>query len=120
MKSLKILLYVITVYLILIGGLYLLFPDFAESALQITLSDRGTAMLHGFGDLIMAFLAYTIARNLEQYRQLVRVFQIFGIGETIIFAYQLFSGLYTFAEVGPPMIIWGVLSLLLLLFDRNH
>ena len=119
MKSLKILLYVIAVYLIFIGSLYMLFPNFAESILQITLSDRSTAMVHGFGNLVMAFLAITIAGNLEKYNHMVRVFQVFAIGEAIIFGYQILSGMHTFAEVGPPLVIWGVLSVLLVLFDRK-
>ena len=50
MKSLKITLYVIAVYLTIIGALYLFAPGVAEKAFQITLSDRSTAMLHGFGE----------------------------------------------------------------------
>ena len=119
MKSLKITLFVIAVYLTIIGVLYLFMPGVAEKAFQITLSDRGTAMLHGFGDLIMAYLAYMIATNLDAYRKLVRLYQVFAVGETLIFAYQLFSGMYTFAEVGPPMIIWGIFTVLLFIFGRK-
>lgn len=119
MKSLKITLYVIAAYLTLIGVLYLFAPGVAEKAFQITLSDRGTAMLHGFGDLIMAYLAIMIATNLEAYQKLARLYKVFSAGETLIFAYQLFSGMYTFAEVGPPMIIWGIFTVLLFIFGRN-
>ena len=119
MKSLKITLYVISFYLIVIGALYLFAPGIAETVFQVTLSDRSTAMLHGFGDLIMAFLAITIASNLEKYRKLVRVYQVFAAGETLIFAYQLISGMYTFAEVGPPTIIWGIFTVLLFVFGRK-
>lgn len=119
MKSLKITLYVIAFYLTLIGALYLFAPGIAEKAFQITLSDRGTVMLHGFGDLVMAFLAYTIASNLDAYRKLVRLFQVFAAGETLIFAYQLISGMYTFAEVGPPTIIWGIFTVLLFVFGKK-
>jgi len=119
MKSLKITLYMITFYLTIIGMLYMLFPDVAENTFHITLSDRGTAMLHGFGNLVMAFLAYTIASNLDAYRKLVSLFQVFAAGETLIFAYQLISGMYTFAEVGPPTIIWGIFTVLLFVFGRK-
>lgn len=119
MRSFKIIMYVIAVYLTLIGSLYLFFPGTAEMAFGITLSDRGTAMLHGFGNLVMAFLAYTTASNLDAYRKLVLVFQAFAAGETLIFAFQLLTGMHTFAEVGPPTIIWAVFTVLLLVFGRN-
>ena len=120
MKSLKITMYVVMAYLTIIGALYLFFPGTAETAFKITLSDRGTAMLHGFGNLIMAYLIYTTAANLDVYGKLVRVFQVFALGETLIFIYQLISGMYTFAEVGPPTIIWGVFTVLLFAFGRNQ
>lgn len=120
MKSLKITMYVIVAYLTIIGALYLFFPGTAEKAFQITLSDRGTAMLHGFGNLIMAVLIYTTVANLDTYDKLVRVYQVFAFGETLIFAYQLISGMYTFAEVGPPTIIWAIFTVLLFVFGRNR
>jgi len=76
-------------------------------------------MLHGFGNLVMAFLAYTIASNLDAYRKLVCLFQFFAVGETLIFAYQLISGMYAFAEVGPSTIIWGIFTVLLFVFGRK-
>jgi hypothetical protein len=119
MKSLKITLYVIVAYLTIIGALYLFFPGAAETAFKITLSDRGTAMLHGFGNLVMAFLMYMTASNLETYGKLVRVYQALALGETLIFIYQLIAGMYTFAEVGPPTVIWAVFTVLLFVFGRN-
>jgi hypothetical protein len=120
MKSLKITMYVVTAYLTIIGALYLFFPGTAETAFKITLSDRGTAMLHGFGNLIMAYLIYMTAANLDSYRRLVPAFQAFAAGETLIFVYQLTSGMHTFAEVGPPTIIWGIFTVLLFVFGRNR
>ena len=75
MKALKIMMYVVVVYLTVIGPLYLFFPDTAENAFGIVLSDRSTAMLHGFGNLVMAFLIHLTASNLETYRKLVTVFR---------------------------------------------
>ena len=120
MKALKIVMYVVVAYLTIIGSLYLLFPDTAENAFGIALSDRGTAMLHGFGNLVMALLIYLTASNLETYRKLVTVFQVFAAGEAVIFAFQLMSGMYTFPQVGPPMIIWTVFTVLLFIFGRNR
>jgi hypothetical protein len=120
MKALKIVMYVIVAYLTIIGSLYLFFPNTAENAFGITLSDRSTAMLHGFGNLVMAFLMHLTASNLETYRKLVTVFQVFAVGEAFIFAFQLLSGMYTFAQVGPPMIIWTVFAILLFVFGRNR
>ena len=119
MKSLKITMYVIIAYLTIIGALYLFFPETAETAFKVTLPDRGTAMLHGFGNLIMAYLAYTITTNLDTYGKLVRIYQAFTLGETLIFVYQLISGMHTFAEVGPPTIIWAVFTVLMFVFGRN-
>jgi len=98
----------------------MLFPDTAETVFKISLSDRGTAMLHGFGVLIMAYLAYLTASNLDMHRNLVRVFQVFALGETVIFAYQLTSGMHTFAEVGPPTIIWAIFTVLLFVFGKSQ
>jgi len=118
MKALRIMMYVLVTYLTIIGSLYLFFPDTAEHAFSITLSDRSTAMLHGFGNLVMAFLIHLTAFNLETYRKLVTVFQVFAAGEAVIFAFQLLSGMYTFAQVGPPMIIWTIFTILLFVFGR--
>jgi len=120
MKSLKITMYVVTAYLTIIGAFYLFFPGTAETAFKITLSDRSTAMLHGFGNLIMAYLIYTTATNLDTYRKLVPAFQAFAAGETLIFVYQLTSGMHSFAEVGPPTIIWAIFTVLLFIFGRNR
>jgi len=119
MKALKIMMYVVVTYLTVIGTLYFLFPGIAENAFGITLSDRGTAMLHGFGSLVMAYLIYLTASNLETYRKLVTIFQIFTLGEALIFAFQLFSGMYTFSQVGPPTMIWTVFTVLLFIFGRK-
>lgn len=119
MKALKIMMYVVVAYLTLIGALYLFFPGIAENAFGVTLSDRGTAMLHGFGNLVMAYLIYLTASNLETYRKLVAVFQFLAAGEALIFAYQWLSGMYTFAQVGPPMVIWAVFTILLFVFGRK-
>lgn len=119
MKALKIMMYVVVAYLTVIGSLYLFFPDTAENAFGIALTDRGTAMLHGFGNLVMAFLVYLTASNLDTYRKLVTVFQVFAAGEALIFAFQVFSGMYTFAQVGPPMIIWTIFAILLFVFGRK-
>ena len=119
MKAIKIMMYVVMAYLTLIGVLYLFFPGIAENAFGVTLSDRGTAMLHGFGNLVMAYLIYLTASNLETYRKLVAVFQFLAAGEALIFAYQWLSGMYTFAQVGPPMVIWAVFTILLFVFGRK-
>jgi hypothetical protein len=119
MKALKIILYVVVAYLTVIGSLYLFFPNTAENAFGITLSDRSTAMLHGFGNLVMAFLIHSTASNLETYRKLVAVFQVFAAGEALIFAFQWLSDMYTFAQVGPPMIIWTICTVLLFVFSRK-
>jgi hypothetical protein len=119
MKALKTTMYIMVAYLTIIGVMYLLLPGTFETALKVSLPDRGTAMLHGFGNLIMAFLIYTTASNLEVYGKLVRVFQVFALGETLIFIYQLISGMNTFAEVGPPTIIWAIFTVLLFVFGRK-
>lgn len=120
MKSLRIIMYVLVAYLFVIGSLYLFFPNTAEAAFGLVLSDRSTAMLHGFGNLVMALLIYMIASNLETYSKLVPVFQAFAAGEALIFAFQLLSGMHMFAEVGPPAIIWAVFAILLFASGRNQ
>lgn len=52
MKALKIMMYIVVAYLTIIGSQYLFFPDTAENTFGIVLSDRSTAMLHGFGNLV--------------------------------------------------------------------
>jgi len=87
--------YVIVVYLTIIGVLYLFFPGVAEKAFQVELSYRATAMLHGFDDLIMALLISTTVSNLQAYGKLVNIFQLFAVGETLIFTYQLISRMHS-------------------------
>lgn len=120
MKALKIMLYVVAAYLTVVGSLYLFFPGTAENAFGITLSDRSTAMLHGFGNLVMAFLMHMTASNLDAYRKLVTVFQAFAAGESLIFAFQWLSGMQTLAQVGPPMVIWAAITAILFLLGRRQ
>jgi hypothetical protein len=119
MKSLKINLYVLTGYLTIVGVLYLFLPEIGEQIFQTTLPDRITSMLHGFGTLMIAYLVVMVAGKLETYRPLLRLIQVFAVGEGLIFAFTVLAGMATFAQVGPPLIIWSVFAVLLFVFERN-
>jgi hypothetical protein len=113
---LRTLMYVITVYLLVMGVLFLFLPRTAESAFGISLPDAALTMLYGQVVLTMAYLAYRIAIDITAFGKLYAVFVFLFGGHILVWLYQIFTGVSTLAQVGPPLIISVVFTVLLFLF----
>ena len=113
---LRTLMYVITVYLLVMGVLFLFLPRTAESAFSISLPDAALTMLYGQVVLSFAYLAYRIAIDITAYGKLYAVLVFMFGGHILVWAYQLVNGVSTFAQVGPPLIISAIFTVLLFLF----
>lgn len=117
-NRLKYLMYTITIYLGLLGLLFTFFPGIARASMGIALSDEALTLLYGQVVLALAFMAYLVASNLEQLSKMTAGFiALFG-GHILVFGYQLASGIQTFAQVGPPLILSVVFTVLLLIFQK--
>ncbi len=117
-NRLKTTMYVITVYLALLGVLFTFLPGTARSAMGIALSDEALTLLYGQVILALAFMAYLVASNIDTLGKLATGFMVLFGGHILVFAYQLFSGLQTFAQVGPPLIISVIFTTILFFFRR--
>ena len=118
-RGLQITLYVIAVYLLVFGLLFLLAPGVAESVMQTSLPDKALNMLYGQMMLTFAYTAYLAARGDDGLAKLSRVVLVLTIGHVIVFAYQLITGMAGFAQVGPPLIINLIFTVLLFIFRRD-
>jgi len=114
---LKILLYVITAYLTLLGLLFLFSPaTFAAMMKVAELPDKVLNILYGQVLLTFAYVAYLAASSGES--RLIRAVLVLTLGHVAVFSYLLLSGMQTFEQAGPPMIVNGVFSLLLVLLRK--
>jgi len=118
-RGLKITLYVIAVYLLVFGLLFLLAPSVAEQVMSTTLPDRALNMLYGQMMLTFAYAAYLAARGDDGLAKLSRVVLVLTIGHVLVFGYQLIAGVAGFAQVGPPLIINAIFTVLLFIFRRD-
>ena len=117
-NRLKTTMYVITVYLALLGVLFTFLPGTARSAMGIALSDKALTLLYGQVVLALAFMAYLVASNIDMLSKMATGFLVLFGGHILVFAYQLFTGVQTFARVGPPLIISVIFTTLLFFFRR--
>lgn len=118
-KGLKIVLYVIAVWLAVMGILFLFAPGIAEMIMSASLPDKVLNMLYGQVMLTLAFTAFLAARGGDGLGKLSLVILVLTIGHVIIFGFQLISGMSPFASAGVPLIINLIFSILLLVFRRN-
>lgn len=119
MKGLKIVLFIQAVYLTILGLMFLFAPSAAERAFQISLPDPALTPLYGQVVLTVALTAYLIASNIEKHIQLAWAFIFEQIGHILIFGYQLGTGIATFTQVGPPLVIAVVFLVLFGTFYRK-
>lgn len=119
MNRLKTLMYVIAAYLTILGVLFLLLPRSAEAIFGISLPDASLTMLYGQVVLTLAYLAYRVAADTGAFAKLYAVFVALFGGHILVFGYQIFAGVATFAQVGPPLIISVIFTVLLLLFGKK-
>lgn len=116
MKALKNVLLVIAIYMAVLGVLFLFAPSVARVAFQLELPDAGLNQLYGQVLLAIALTVYLISTDVTKYAQLVWVPIFVEGGHILVFGYQLMTGISSFAQVGPPMIIAIIFTVLLFVF----
>ncbi|MFM2135719.1 MAG: hypothetical protein RL021_1119 [Bacteroidota bacterium] len=113
----RILLYVITAYLTFLGVMFLLAPDTFASMMKLeSLPDKVLNILYGQVMLTFAYVGYMAASSGES--RVSRALLALTVGHVIVFGYLLGSGMQSFEQVGPPMIINLLFSVLQLMW-RN-
>jgi hypothetical protein len=119
MKGLKNVLLAMAVYMTIIGALFLFAPATAEAAFQLSLPDAALNMLYGQVVLSIALMAYLVSTDVAKHARLIWAMIFVEAGHILVFGWQLMTGLATFAQVGPPMIIAVIFLVLILYFRRN-
>ena len=75
-------------------------------------------MLYGQVVLTLAYMAYRVAKDDGLAKMYAGFVALFG-GHILVFLYQIFTGIATFAQDGPPLIISIIFTVLLLVFSRK-
>lgn len=119
MKGLRYVLLALAVYMTVVGGLFLFAPRMAEAAFQMSLPDAALTPLYGQVVLVLALTAYLVSTDVSKFGKLVWAFVFAETGHVLIFGWQLMSGISTFAQVGPPLIIAVIFLILLVAFNRQ-
>lgn len=119
MKGLRYVLLALAVYMTVVGGLFLFVPSVAEAAFQMSLTDPALTPLYGQVVLVLALTAYLVSTDAAKYAKLAWAFIFAEAGHVLIFSWQLMSGISTFAQVGPPLIIAVIFLILLVAFNRQ-
>jgi hypothetical protein len=117
-RKLQITLYVIAAYLAFFGILFLFAPVVFEQITQSTLPDAKLTLLYGQYTLTFAFVAFLAAREKEAASKLSLTILIVTAGNAVIFGYLLMTGMESFPQVGPPLIVNSILTGLLFLFRK--
>ena len=119
MKGLRIVLFVLAVYIMILGLMFLFAPAAAETAFKMSLTDPALTLDYGQVLLVVALMAFLVASDMEKHIKLVWAF-IFGqIGHILVFGTQLGTGIATFTQVGPPLIVAIIFLVLLVVFYRK-
>jgi hypothetical protein len=118
-KKLQITLYIIAAYLAFFGILFLFAPGAAEQITQSTLPNATLNMLFGEYTLIFACVAFMAAREKDAASKLSLTILLVTAGHVVVFGYLLISGMAGFPQVGPPVIVNFVLTVLLFLFRKE-
>src|SRR5262245_14083015 len=118
-RSLQITLYVTAVYLALFGILFLFAPGLFEQITQTRLPDAKLNLLYGQYTLTFAFVALMAAREKEAAGKLSLTILILSAGHVAVFGYLLVSGMESFPQAGPPLVVNSILTVLLLLLRRK-
>ena len=119
MKGLRIVLLVQAVYLAVLGLMFLFAPVAAEAAFQISLPDPALTPLYGQVVLTIALTAFLVASDMEKHIKLVGAFIFEQIGHILVFGYQVGTGIATFAQVGPPLLMAVIFLVLFVVFYRK-
>ncbi len=118
-KRLKIILYVVAIWMSVTGILFLFLPNIAEKMFATPLPDRSLAMLYGQVVLTFAFASFLAARGGDGLSKLSLLILILTIGHVLVFGYQLLTGMSGFSSAGIPLIVNAIFSILLLLFRKD-
>ena len=116
-NKLKNTLYVVTAYLAVFGVLFLFAPRVAEQVMQTELPDATLNMLYGQIMLTFAYVGFMAARSGDA-GDSWRAILVLTVGHVVVFGYLLLTGRQGFAQVGPPLIINAIFSVLLYLFRK--
>ena len=119
MNRLRITLYVQAVYLTVLGILFLFLPGVAQAAFGTTLPDHALTPIYGQVLLVLAALAFLVASGLPETLRVVWGFIFEQLGHVLVFGYLLMTGIQSFAQVGPPLIIAAIFLVLLLVFQSQ-
>ena len=106
------------VYLTILGVLFLFLPGVAETAFSTSLPDPALTPLYGHVLLVIALMAFLVARDVEKHGTLVWAFIFEQAGHLLVFLYLLVTGTQTFVQVGPPLVVAFIFLVLLLIFRR--
>jgi hypothetical protein len=118
-KKLQITLYLIAAYLAFFGILFVFAPSVFEQITQSTLPDAKLTLLYGQYTLTFAYVAYMAAREKDATSKLTLTILIVTAGHVVVFGYLLMTGREGFPQVGPPLIVNSVLTVLLFLFRKE-
>jgi len=118
-RVLKFTLYAIAVTNFVIGIQFLFAPSAAEQMMGSSFPDKGLNMLYGQLVLTFSYLAFLAARGGDGLAKLSRIVLVLVLGQVLVFAYRTISGISTFAEVGTPLIVNAIFTVLLFIFRRD-
>jgi len=116
-SRLKTTMYVIAGYLAILGALFAFAPGVARNAMGIELNDAALTLLYGQVSLTLAYMAYLVATN-EGLAKMANGFFVLFVGHIAVFAYQMATNVQTFAQVGPPLIVSAIFSILIYMFKK--
>jgi len=117
--KLQITLYVVAAYLALFGIFFVVAPGVFEQITQSTLPDAKLTLLYGVYTLIFSFVAFMAAREKEAASKLSLTILLVTAGNAVVFGYLLLTTNERFSQVGPPLIVNFILTVLLFLFRRQ-
>ena len=118
-RKLQITLYVVGVYFSVFGIMFVFAPRVFEQITQSTLPDAKLTLLYGVHTLIFAFVAFMAAREKDAASKLSLTTLLVTAGNAIVFGYLLLITSEGFSQVGPPLIVNAILTVLLFLFRRS-
>ena len=117
-RKLQITLYFVAAYLAVFGMLFVFAPGVFERITETTLADAKLTLLYGMYTLIFAFVAFMAAREKEAASKSSLTILLVTAGNAVVFGYLLLTANEGFSQVGPPLIVNLILTVLLLLFRR--
>jgi hypothetical protein len=119
-RKLQITLYVVAAYFAFFGILFVFAPRVFEQITRSTLPDAKLTLLYGQHTLTFAFVAFMAAREKEAASKLSLTILVVTAGNAVIFGYLLMTGMESFPQVGPPLIVNSILTVLLFLFRKER